>query len=157
MPYRPYHAGTFLALAPLYVHPGGRPQQFSLSSCIVHPYGRTSSPLYGEDLSSPIMRPDQKLMEAVRATIAEVERAHEMAVEAIEVAEPSAALLAVNELTAAMRKLADADVVLRTQTAGRVWDAERLSLAALAERVGVSKSRAEQMIKEVKKGKGDSG
>ena len=36
---------------------------------------------------------------------------------------------------------------LRTQAAARIWQAEELSLAALAERIGVSKARADQLIR----------
>jgi 3-methyladenine DNA glycosylase/8-oxoguanine DNA glycosylase len=36
---------------------------------------------------------------------------------------------------------------LRTQAAARIWEAEELSLAALAERIGVSKARADQLIR----------
>jgi hypothetical protein len=92
-------------------------------------------------------------LEAVRAAIADLERAHQVAVDAINSAVPAIANQAVNELIAATKRLAEADIVLRTHTAGRVWDAERLSLAALGRRFGVSKSRAGTMMEEVKKEK----
>ena len=87
----------------------------------------------------------------VRAIIDEIDRLHAAARADIDAAQPTSALSAMNDLMTRMRGLADSDVEHRTHIAGRVWDTERLSLAALAERVGVSKSRAEQMIKEVRR------
>lgn len=96
-------------------------------------------------------------VETVRAALAEVDQAHDAATTAVTAApDLDSALAAVNELAAHMRRLSDADAELRTQIIGRVWDAERLSLAALAERVGISKSRADQLIQAVKKSKGQN-
>lgn len=100
------------------------------------------------------MQPDRDPMEALRAALADLDRAHDAAVAAVEAApDLDTELEAVNELAGHMRKLDEADAERRTRIIGRVWEAERLSLAALAERVGVSKSRAEQLIKNVKRGR----
>ena len=98
------------------------------------------------------MHPDSELAAVVRAALADIERASAVAVEVIKAAEDlDCALAAVKESHARVRQVFESHAELRTEIAGRVWDAQRLSLAALAARVGVSKSRAEQMIKEVKR------
>lgn len=98
------------------------------------------------------MADDSDLLTTVRAALADIDAAHGRAVAAIGV-EPSldVALTAVSELASRVRKLSDADAELRTRIVGRVWDAERLSLAALADRIGVSKARADQLIRNIKK------
>lgn len=98
------------------------------------------------------MADNPDLLTIVRAALADIEATHARAVAAIG-AEPSldAALIAVSELAARVRKLGDADAELRTYIVGRVWEAESLSLAALADRIGVSKARADQLIRNVKK------
>ncbi|MET8341014.1 hypothetical protein [Streptosporangium canum] len=40
---------------------------------------------------------------------------------------------------------------LRASTAGRIYDTEKLSLAVLANRVGISRSRAAQLVAEAKR------
>ena len=39
---------------------------------------------------------------------------------------------------------------LRTRSVGELWEREQLSLAKLAERLGVSKARADEMIRAYK-------
>lgn len=98
------------------------------------------------------MDPVSDPVEVVRAALADIERTSIAAVQAIETAEDlDAALVAVRESYDRLREITEVHLQLRTKIAGRVWDAQRLSLSALARRVGVSKSRAEQMIKDVKK------
>lgn len=46
---------------------------------------------------------------------------------------------------------------LRALMVERVWESEQLSLAALAKRIGVSKSRADQFIQLAKSSKGHEG
>lgn len=60
--------------------------------------------------------------------------------------EPGKAFDAATRLTAALRELADSAAGLRGESITAIWQAEELSLAALAKRVGVSKSRANQLI-----------
>jgi hypothetical protein len=101
------------------------------------------------------VRPGSDPVETVRAALAELDQAHDAATTAVTAApDLDSALAAVNELAAHMRRLSDADAELRTRIIGHVWEAERLSLAALAERVGISKSRADQLIQAVKKSRG---
>lgn len=100
------------------------------------------------------MPTDQDPVEVVRAALAELDRAHATAVAAVEDApDLDSALAAVNLLHTRLQELINAVTVLRTRIVGRVWDAQRLSLSDLADRVGISKSRAEQLIKKVKKAK----
>jgi tellurite resistance protein len=46
-----------------------------------------------------------------------------------------------------LHALADAASELRAKMVGRIWQREELSLAQLATRIGVSKTRADQMVK----------
>ncbi|MEQ4719382.1 hypothetical protein [Nonomuraea sp. B19D2] len=72
-------------------------------------------------------------------------------------AEVNAALQSIDDLEAAylfatrladeMRKLADAAALARAKSAARIRDAEQLSLSGLAARLGVSKARANQLLK----------
>ncbi|MGH3777981.1 MAG: hypothetical protein ACRDRR_19990 [Pseudonocardiaceae bacterium] len=98
------------------------------------------------------------LLTVVRAVLAEIDAAHARAVVGIN-SEPNldAALAAVSELATHVRKLSDTDAELRTLIVGRVWDAESLSLAALADRIGVSKARADQLIRNIKRSKQQTG
>ncbi len=99
---------------------------------------------------------DSDPVAVVRAVLAELDAAHARAVAAIEgSADLDAAFAAVNKLAAHMRRLDAADAELRTRIVGQVWHSERLSLAALADRIGVSKSRADQLIRSVKKDRED--
>lgn len=92
-------------------------------------------------------------VEAVRAAITDIDRAHDSAVAAVNAAsDPVAAMAAMNELGAHMQALADADAELRKQIAGRIWDAEKMSLAGLADRVSMSNRQAEQLVKDAKGG-----
>jgi hypothetical protein len=53
-------------------------------------------------------------------------------------------------LADALRQLAENAANLRARTAARIAAEEKLSLSVLATRIGVSKARAEQLIKNVK-------
>ncbi|MFC4007952.1 hypothetical protein ACFOY2_12015 [Nonomuraea purpurea] len=46
-----------------------------------------------------------------------------------------------------MRELADAAALIRAKSAQRIWESEQLSLSGLAAKIGVSKARADQLIK----------
>ena len=88
---------------------------------------------------------------AVRAALIDLDAAHDRAVAAIQAAaDLDAAFTAATELEAHMRRLDASDAELRTNVVGRMWDADRLSLAALASRIGVSKTRADQLVRSVK-------
>src|SRR5215216_1652054 len=60
---------------------------------------------------------------------------------------PQRAFEYATQLANALRDTYQQASELRTQAAARIWQAEELSLAALAERIGVSKARADQLIR----------
>ncbi|MQA15582.1 MAG: hypothetical protein GEV09_15875 [Pseudonocardiaceae bacterium] len=89
---------------------------------------------------------------AVRSALAEMDGAYARAIGVIEEStDLDLAFAAANDLAAHMRSLDAAAGELRVRIVGQVWHSERLSLAALADRIGVSKSRADQLIRAVKK------
>jgi len=51
------------------------------------------------------------------------------------------------ELVELLRRLTDAAAAVRAQTVGRIWATEEMSLAGLAQRIGVSKARADQLVR----------
>jgi hypothetical protein len=57
------------------------------------------------------------------------------------------------ELGDLLREAADEAATLRAQMVGRIWDEEKLSLAALAERISMSRSRAAQLMKAARSAK----
>lgn len=61
-------------------------------------------------------------------------------------ADPHVAFRRATELAEILRSLADEAANLRPATVYRIWEAEQLSLAALAKRIGVSKTRADQLL-----------
>ena len=64
--------------------------------------------------------------------------------------DPQRAFEYATQLASMLRDIAQRASELRTQTAARIWEAQELSLAALAERIGVSKARADQLIRAAK-------
>jgi DNA-binding transcriptional regulator YiaG len=61
-----------------------------------------------------------------------------------------AGIVAATELAALVRRIADDAATLRAKLAARIRDQEKLTLAVLAERIGVSVSRADQLVKAAK-------
>jgi hypothetical protein len=61
--------------------------------------------------------------------------------------DPQRAFEYATQLANALRDTYQEASELRTHAAARIWEAEELSLAALAERIGVSKARADQLIR----------
>jgi hypothetical protein len=61
--------------------------------------------------------------------------------------DPQQAFERATELRETTDKLVGQAAELRARMAGRVWDAEKMSLASLADRIGVSKSRADQLLR----------
>jgi hypothetical protein len=109
--------------------------------------------LYGSIRLTDV-RPEPDVVEVVRAALAEIEEQSQLAIETIKAAsDVDQALEAVKESYALMKVITESHNQLRTEIAGRVWDKHRLSLAALADRVGVSKSWSEELIKKVRKGR----
>lgn len=103
--------------------------------------------------SSPMGSPDH--LAEVRALCVEIEQVCQRTSDAIDREPPEIAFVMASDLTAliadAHRKAAGIAADLRARSAGRIWDTEKLSLAALADRIGVSKARADQLIRSIKK------
>lgn len=94
----------------------------------------------------------------IEAVLETIEAAYDQGVTAINTKPPSAATFAAMTLLAGrMRELADVGADYRARIAGDVWDAKKLSLAALADHIGVSKARADQLIRNAKKLKDQEG
>lgn len=94
---------------------------------------------------------DPQLMAEVEAAIQEMERTYERVQEHVRAADNQAAFEAASEFAAKLRKLSDKATRMRVESVGRIWEAERLSLSALGDKIGLSKSRADALIREVNK------
>ncbi|HEX8934432.1 MAG TPA: hypothetical protein VF788_09600 [Pseudonocardiaceae bacterium] len=78
-------------------------------------------------------------LEVIRDAIADIDKAHNVAIAAVEAAQdPVTAFAGAKELAAHMQALAEADSKLREQLSGRIRDVEKLSLAGLGDRAGMS-------------------
>ena len=89
-------------------------------------------------------QPEETAAEALDALTA----AYREAVATIKaIPDPQRAFEYATQLANALRDIYREASELRTHTAARIWEAEELSLAALAERIGVSKARADQLIR----------
>jgi hypothetical protein len=89
-------------------------------------------------------QPEEAAAEALDALTA----AYQEAVATINaIPNPQRAFEYATQLANALRDTYQQASELRTQAAARIWEAEELSLAALAERIGVSKARADQLIR----------
>lgn len=89
--------------------------------------------------------------ERVANAIGDIERAFDVAVLEIQRGtDLSRAYQGATELVETLRRLFERSADLRAQSAARIFDAERMSLATLADRIGVSKARAAQLIKTAK-------
>jgi hypothetical protein len=51
------------------------------------------------------------------------------------------------ELVERLQRMTDSAAAVRAQTVGRIWSSEEMSLAGLAQRIGVSKARADQLVR----------
>lgn len=90
----------------------------------------------------------------VRSAIDDVRASYELAVRAIEgIPDNQQAFELATQLRDEMDGLVGEAADLRARMVGRIWEAEELSLAALANRIGVSKSRAGQFIETVRSAK----
>jgi hypothetical protein len=65
--------------------------------------------------------------------------------------DPQEAFDAATRLADAMREAGETAADLRAQTAVRIWEEEKVSLAGLAERIGVSKARAGQLVQSARR------
>ncbi len=131
------------------------------------PATRASSPTFTTsvqgalDVHYPCRMGTPDHLAEVRVLCVTLEEACRRASEAIDHDQPEIAFAAANELTEliarAHRATAGIAAGLRSRSAGRIWEAEKLSLAALADRIGVSKARADQLIRSIKKPQGEGG
>lgn len=97
------------------------------------------------------MTPEPDIYEVVSALFDEIERLNELATHAItEAKDVDRALEAAKMAYARARKVAEIRGHTRNDAAGHVWHKHELSLAVLADRVGVSKSWAEEIVKRAK-------
>jgi septation ring formation regulator EzrA len=88
--------------------------------------------------------PEQAFHDAHAALL----QAYDDATQAVEEIEnPQQSFDRATELANDLRKIADDAPRLRNRAAVRIRDAERLSLAGLAQRISVSRARADQMIR----------
>jgi hypothetical protein len=100
-------------------------------------------------LISVTMHPD--VVEVVRGAIADIDKAHNVAIAAVDAApDPVTAFAMANQLAAHMQVLAASDDKLKEQLSGRIWDARKMSLVGMADQVGISKHGAEQQTKDAK-------
>jgi hypothetical protein len=94
----------------------------------------------------------QQSESAFMTALARLRDGYGQAAEAIhETAEAQQAFEAATALADALRQLAEHAADLRARAAARIASEEKLSLAVLATRIGVSKARAGQLIQSTKK------
>lgn len=98
-----------------------------------------------DEAASPPWPPLDALVKAYEAAIVDIRAT----------SDPQQALERTTELVETLRQLTIKSAEVRLENVGRIWEAEKLSLAALARRVGVSKSRADEMIESWKAKKED--
>jgi hypothetical protein len=95
--------------------------------------------------------------QAVASALADIDRAFKAAAAAIEAdRDPTRAFRLATELTEALRARTNDSANLRVLAATRTFEAERLSLSGLADRIGVSKARAAQIISSAKRADHDA-
>ena len=96
--------------------------------------------------------------EAVAKALDDIDRAVKAAAAAIEDdRDLTRAFRLATELTEALRERTNDAANLRVLAATRTFEAERLSLSGLADRIGVSKARAAQLINSSKRAGRNSG
>lgn len=100
--------------------------------------------------------PDRDLAAEARAALEAFDTAYERAAAAIRaVPDPDEAFRIANDLAERISRLKSYVAQLRTDSAGRIWDSERMTLTSLADRIGVSTTRAHQLIADIKQRRGD--
>ncbi|MEV0589313.1 hypothetical protein [Nonomuraea sp. NPDC050310] len=87
----------------------------------------------------------------VADSVSDIERAFDAATAAIRAeSDAGRAYEGATELVETLRRLFEKSADLRAESAARIFDTEQMSLAVLADRIGVSKARAAQLIKTAK-------
>src|SRR5690606_39947820 len=90
----------------------------------------------------------EDVSEAVQTALASLEHAFDAAIAAINAeSDPSQAYAGATELVETLRRLVEASGDQRALSAARIFEHEQMSLAGLADRIGVSKARAAQLMK----------
>jgi hypothetical protein len=91
---------------------------------------------------------------AMRDAITTIEKGYADALTAFAMVDTTedrqAAFELANDLAKRLERLDDAAARLRKRCIHRIWKAEEMSLATLANRVGVTKSRADQFVRDFK-------
>ena len=104
--------------------------------------------------ASEVTEPQQAVMAAIGA----LKRVYGDAADAVAaIPDPQSAFESATVLADTLREVAEAAAELRAQAVARIWEEEKISLAGLAERIGVSKARAGQLVQTAKKAKGNVG
>jgi hypothetical protein len=96
---------------------------------------------------SQVTQPPEDDARVIEKVIEQVRRAYDEAADAIRGMPDREAYEAATRLTLVLRDLSDAAARLRGQAVSRIWRSENLSLAALARKIGISKSRADQLLR----------
>lgn len=106
-------------------------------------------------LYSSMVADDPTLRAVIHEALAEMKAVQDRAIEAI-VADPDldAAFDAAGQLVAGVGELQEAGSEVRRDRARKVWEKEKLSLAKLADRWGMSKTRADQLLNKDRTRKG---
>jgi len=95
--------------------------------------------------------PDRAPEKALDASLDALSQVYEEATAAVRsISDPQRAVVAATELATFLRAKSEDAAEVRNGLAYRIWKAEELSLSALAQRIGVSKARADQIIKAAK-------
>ncbi|MEV4371313.1 hypothetical protein AB0J71_29870 [Nonomuraea sp. NPDC049637] len=94
---------------------------------------------------------NEGVSEAVLSALADLERAFDAALMAIDAeTDHNRAYYGATELVETLRRLFETSGNQRALSAARIFEQEEMSLASLADRIGVSKARAAQLIKTAK-------
>jgi hypothetical protein len=102
----------------------------------------------------PMSESDAGHQDELAALLDEFQRVYLVASDLIRgMGDPRSAYDAGTRLTKALRDLADNAAALRGEAVNTIWKTEELSLAALANSLGISKSRANQLVQPAKKEK----
>jgi hypothetical protein len=92
----------------------------------------------------------RELRQVIRALVRNYDRA---TAAVLALADPQTRYDSASEVRELLRKMHDAFAEIRTDAAAVIRESEKLSLAGLAQRIGVSKSRADEIVRAAKAGK----
>jgi hypothetical protein len=99
----------------------------------------------------PVPDDPQRAEQEARAAVDALDDTYLTAAEKIKVVpDPDVMFAIADDLSERIQHLSVLVATLRTYAAGCIWDSKRMSLATLADRIGVSTTRAHQLITKVK-------